>query len=150
MRKGACMSRTITYTQAHEEFLKRIADGMTLDEVLTGSEIYRDGLRGQLCELSLDCTITAEENKLAEDLDAMLLHFKLGDCEATWEDDYDWVPGFEAYLREHEQDGECIPLATETPEALAARIADDIDRLDRNEVTLSEEDPIVDGYEAEE
>lgn len=138
------MSKRLRYTDQHEELLKEITNGLTLDEVLVGTEDYREQLRVKLYEIYSDCTTTEDENKVANELDEMIIHFEPGQREAIWKDDDRWVPEFESFLKKHSE--KLVPLKTESPEELARRIAYHIDQLDAGKITLPEEDPIVDGY----
>jgi len=102
------MSKTLRYSHQHEELLKEITSGLTLDEVLTSSEDCREELRVKLHEIFSDCTVTEERNKIAVELDEMIIHFEPGQREAKWEDDGKWVPSFETFLKNHHE--ESIPL----------------------------------------
>lgn len=90
------MAKTLKYTPDHEAVLKR-ATGKSLDELLS-DDAMREQARVKLYELSTNADVPAKVNKLAEELDSMLIHFEPGQREATWEDDDAWMKEFEQYL----------------------------------------------------
>lgn len=140
------MTRVLRYTPAHEEVLKCVTGGLTLDEVLVLSEDEREDIRVKLYDLFMN--VSEEVNSLSADLDTMVRCFGPGLRCVTEKDDGSWIEGWREYAKEHPEVQAVIDEYDKNPpntneDEIVEENEYDVDMIRRQLKALTESTPEV-------